>query len=539
MKRYLMHLAWLILLMILLGGMWASPIQASEGLTEGEVQTAVETWVRYMTADARQDAQVERMEPHRIDGKVVGYIVHLQDGGFALAGASELLLPVYLYNPVERYDPTNPGYQHVLWEMGARLRFLEETTERESSERSAYETDLAKRASQWQALKAGKIPDIPQSLTQEMAPSQMELNLTTRWHQYSPYNDQCPNLTAGQDERVVVGCVATAMSQIMNYWQWPLNGVGNDSVTYNWQFRTNWDEEPLSTDPNIPAHWTNDGRLDWTANTGGKLRMNGYWDFTVLQAAQNITDTIAYQTALQTLYNRLTPQSTLVDADFGATTYNWSVFQDVHTDPVDDGDPDLALLTRHVAVAANMNFGLYGSGSDLWQLPGNPGPMEQYFRYDGDIAYGSGTAFNASNMISEMQWLRPVAMGGSGPSGGHSWIVYGYNQGTSPWQFKMNMGWGGLSAWYTLDTVPQGLNDNHNYLFNIAPQNIVGFVGNTVAGDGSPGNPYQNIEEALNEAPDGATLIFKAGSDNTFSSGTLTLDRSMTLKGTNVTIRRQ
>ena len=42
--------------------------------------------------------------------------------------------------------------------------------------------------------------------------------LDTRWAQGTPYNDLCPMVG---DERTVTGCVATAMAQVMYYYQWP------------------------------------------------------------------------------------------------------------------------------------------------------------------------------------------------------------------------------------------------------------------------------------------------------------------------------
>ena len=47
--------------------------------------------------------------------------------------------------------------------------------------------------------------------------------LTSQWGQSAPYNLLCPN--TGR-VNAPVGCVATAMSQIMYYWQWPVKGVG-------------------------------------------------------------------------------------------------------------------------------------------------------------------------------------------------------------------------------------------------------------------------------------------------------------------------
>ncbi|MBC8526477.1 MAG: C10 family peptidase, partial [Candidatus Cloacimonetes bacterium] len=50
----------------------------------------------------------------------------------------------------------------------------------------------------------------------------------TAWHQLSPYNDFCP-LEPGTDDRCVVGCVATAMAQIINYHRY----IGNASFNYH------------------------------------------------------------------------------------------------------------------------------------------------------------------------------------------------------------------------------------------------------------------------------------------------------------------
>ena len=267
--------------------------------------------------------------------------------------------------------------------------------------------------------------------------------------------------------------------------------------------------------------------------------MNGYWDGSVYNEAYNANTTTAYRTALAALWSRMTAQSTTVSANFAGATYNWGVLQDRHTDPVDDGDPEVAEIMLHVGVAMDTGYGVFGSGSDFWRATLAPEvPMVNYFRYDPDLLYTSPLV--ANDVVTEIQWLRPVPVGGSNAGGaGHGWVLFGYNKNTSPWQFKMNMGWdGGSDGWYSLDNVPLNLNLNHNCLVRMAPQGVVGFVGGAAPGDGSPDAPYQNIEEALSVAPNGATLIFKAGSVNTFSAGTLTINRPLTLKGEEATIKK-
>lgn len=51
--------------------------------------------------------------------------------------------------------------------------------------------------------------------------------LTTTWDQGARYNELCPEAAGGPGGRVWAGCVATAMSQIINYWRYPLQGTGS------------------------------------------------------------------------------------------------------------------------------------------------------------------------------------------------------------------------------------------------------------------------------------------------------------------------
>lgn len=65
-------------------------------------------------------------------------------------------------------------------------------------------------------------------IAQNTLPDKVEPLLTDVWDQYAPNNAMCPVDTTG--EKCVVGCVATAMSQVMHYWKWPIAGRG--SYTY-------------------------------------------------------------------------------------------------------------------------------------------------------------------------------------------------------------------------------------------------------------------------------------------------------------------
>lgn len=71
---------------------------------------------------------------------------------------------------------------------------------------------------EWEALKEGK------PLPEAKAPA-VDPMLTSVWNQGTPYNQMCPG-------NAPVGCVATALTQIMRYWKYPEHGTGYHEYTY-------------------------------------------------------------------------------------------------------------------------------------------------------------------------------------------------------------------------------------------------------------------------------------------------------------------
>ena len=74
-------------------------------------------------------------------------------------------------------------------------------------------------ADQWSDLRAGSLPE-PKSVT---AVSPL---IATNWNQTAPFNNLCPG---SGNTKSAVGCVATAMAQVMKYHNWPTTGTGSYS----------------------------------------------------------------------------------------------------------------------------------------------------------------------------------------------------------------------------------------------------------------------------------------------------------------------
>lgn len=499
-------------LWLALAFLFAAPAEAAT-FREAEVRQAVETWVRHTTPDARAGAAVERMEPFVEAGETVAWIAHLQGGGFCLAGADPVVLPVYVYVPTGTPPAGDPSARFVLEEIAGRTQ-LGRAALRAGSD-AILLGQLADRADLWTSLISGR----PRAAEAEKsAPSWLRLPANAIWDQPDPYNGLLPELTPSTGERTLVGCNAVATAQIMYWWKWPWTGVGSDAVSYNYRYRTNWDTEPCSVYPGSLSAFA--GRLQWNAN---QLRMNGYWDGSVYGAAQNVSSNGTYQAALAALWSRMNAVPTSPVADFEHALYDWNQIGDSHSPPYSSEDWEVAELCRHVAIACASNLGVWSTNS---YFGNDVAALEDHFRYDLDALYSPTATRDA--LTTDLEWGRLAGIGGANAQGGgHAWIVEGYDTSTDPNRlFWMNFGWGGASnGWYTFDNVPFPV--THDMMTRVAPT-FVKFVGSTVAGDGSPAQPYRNLVEALAAAPDYSLLHFRAGSDHAWTG---VINRPLVLKG--------
>ncbi|PID27997.1 MAG: hypothetical protein CSB55_06565 [Candidatus Cloacimonadota bacterium] len=119
------------------------------------------------------------------------------------------------------------------------------------------------------------------------------------WNQCKYYNAMCPEDPGGVDGHVPVGCVATAMSQIMHYHKYPIQGTGSHGYYSNYGYQEanfaaatyNWDNIPnYLTDYNddlaqlgyhcgvsVDMNYGTDGSGSYTENV--VYALNQYFDY--------------------------------------------------------------------------------------------------------------------------------------------------------------------------------------------------------------------------------------------------------------------
>ena len=144
---------------------------------------------------------------------VVGFsnvYVFTTENSFVLMAADDCVQPILGYSLTGRFDFENMPDNKRAWIQGYsnEIQFAVDNQLRASSEVTQ----------QWRDLAEGN-PNTGRAIT-AVAPL-----MQTKWDQGNPYNLLCPGGS-------VTGCVATAMAQIMKYWNYPEHGIGSHSYTH-------------------------------------------------------------------------------------------------------------------------------------------------------------------------------------------------------------------------------------------------------------------------------------------------------------------
>jgi hypothetical protein len=210
---------------------WAKPT------TEPQVRRAVAHWLsledRPLGARLGRAVQNVVAYPDEI-GEPLYYIVYLNPQGFAIVPADDLVEPVVGFTAQGVFDPSpdNPLGALVSRDLPGRvltMRQLEkEAVATGRPGRHAGLMDQARRKWRWlesegeteSPLEAGvgAISDV------RVAPL-----VQSKWSQGNEGSAYCYNYYT--PNHYVCGCVATALAQLLRFWQWPTAGVGTGSYT--------------------------------------------------------------------------------------------------------------------------------------------------------------------------------------------------------------------------------------------------------------------------------------------------------------------
>lgn len=198
-----MNIKLTVLLLILLGfsQLFASPVDESTARKAGKnfAQTILAS-----TSKTEEMQLVMTTESY--------YVYNFGNSGFVIVSSDDRFRPIVGYSNEGPFEVENPSPE--------AMYYLGKIAEARANSNAVLFDNTA---DEWRSvLTSGK-------LISRNRGRGVDIICATRWNQNSPYNLYSPAASGGPGDRCYAGCVATAMSQVMKYWNHPLQGTGSHS----------------------------------------------------------------------------------------------------------------------------------------------------------------------------------------------------------------------------------------------------------------------------------------------------------------------
>jgi hypothetical protein len=204
--------------------------KAAATMVKAETKRAEKLQVRVMQRGEKQTTQkqyvlTDTKEIRGNKGQLLAYVTELEPEGFIITSADDTISPVLGYSFKGKF-PFKDSKQNVLlhlvqWDVQARNKVMKSKSN-EITSLAQTNNDL------W-----NKYSSDESDFLEALDITQWGPYITTDWHQGGHFNNYCPvDPTSFLGFRCDVGCVATAMGQIMYYWQYPKGIYFNENDRY-------------------------------------------------------------------------------------------------------------------------------------------------------------------------------------------------------------------------------------------------------------------------------------------------------------------
>ena len=155
------------------------------------------------------------------DGQANLYIFNVDGGGFVIVPASKNVKPVLAYSERHSYEG---GIPETAWYF---INNYSKTVDYCDERGIMMNADVE---NEWKSLENNELPAAKNVTT-------VNPLIQTTWNQDYPYNYYAPETGGGwwggPGGHCYAGCVACAMSQILKYWNYPVQGHGSHSYTHS------------------------------------------------------------------------------------------------------------------------------------------------------------------------------------------------------------------------------------------------------------------------------------------------------------------
>ncbi|MDQ7778247.1 MAG: C10 family peptidase [Planctomycetota bacterium] len=335
------------------------------------------------------------------DGMTMFYVVSLQPEGFVVTSADDWIEPIIVFSPTGTYDPSPENPLVVLLNRDLKRRV--DTVRLEQARSGVMRADSVRAKQKWAELGicgeggapiAGSLGGVSEV---RVAPL-----IQSKWSQSSVGGQPCYNYYTPNG--YVCGCVATAMAQLMRYYQYP--------------------PQPVNCGP-------------YTIYVSGTASSRSLRGGDGSGGAYQWTDMVLIPTA---------GISTAQREAIGAICHDAGV--SAHMQYASGGSG------AYMSDAASGLTGAFGYANAIWGCDYSSGLTGNnlYNMVNTNLDGGLPTLFGIYNFSA---------------GGGHAIVCDGYGRDLGTWYHHLNMGWAGSSdAWYNLPTV-LGYNVIGDCIYNI------------------------------------------------------------------------
>ena len=159
---------------------------------------------------APQKLSLEEVTVSQYDGKL--FVFNTASGGFVVVSANDVAYPILGYS-----DENSLKAENIPSNVKAWLDLYAKEIQMAVDSGVVQSEDVMKAWSNVESYSNAAVIVSPLILT--------------RWNQSPLYNNLCP-MDNAKNERTVTGCVATAMAQVLKYWDYPVTGNGDYSYNH-------------------------------------------------------------------------------------------------------------------------------------------------------------------------------------------------------------------------------------------------------------------------------------------------------------------
>ena len=214
-KKFMKKITTFFAMMICAVVVMANPVEPEQAST-----VALHFMMRQMPAVTRSTECTLAYTKSNDRSDALFYVYNV-GGGFVIVAADDAVTPVLGYSTTGSFNPQNIPANCAAW--------LQGYADQIAIVKEHHLSAPAKVSTEWTELVEGREP-VRSGNTRAVSPL-----LTTTWNQWPYYNALCPedaSIDPYLGGRVPTGCVATAIAQIINYHQWPSQGLGTHRYNY-------------------------------------------------------------------------------------------------------------------------------------------------------------------------------------------------------------------------------------------------------------------------------------------------------------------